>query len=349
MTLSELRQNTQSQQLAPVNMTLDTVAGFENMQRAARLFACSSIVPASYQGEKGMPNCFIAIDMALRMGANPLLVMQNLYIVHGNPAWSAQFLIATFNKCGKFSAIRYEFVGEAGKDSWGCRAVATELATKEKLVGPLVTIGLAKKEGWFNKSGSKWLSMPEMMLRYRAAAWFVRVYAPEIAMGLKTAEEEEDRVITVEASRDGVYEMTLDNVANPPVASETAQDAKPEKKQRRKARPVESEPATNQAVNTQSVETAEPMEQEGQNAETAPNQSVEYDNSAEQIEEPLQANKTEGSPPRYECPRDWPDGKRMVTPAQCKVCKYQTGCPDYWPEPDAETVSEAPPSGKVDF
>ncbi len=182
----------------PTGMSLDTVQGFESMQRAAKLFSSSSIVPAAYKGN--MPNCFIAVDMALRMGANPLLVMQNLYIVHGNPAWSAQFLIATFNKSGKFSALRYEFQGTEGKDDWGCRAVATELATKEKLYGPLVTIAMAKKEGWEQKSGSKWQSMPEQMLRYRAAAWFVRVYAPEIAMGLRTREEEEDRVIEVEAT-----------------------------------------------------------------------------------------------------------------------------------------------------
>lgn len=238
-TLAGLRQQIAPQSMPAVNMDMNTVAGFESMQRAAKLFASSSIVPTSYQGEKGLPNCFIAIDMALRMGANPLLVMQNLYIVHGNPAWSAQFLIATFNKCGRFSAIRYEFQGDEGTDSWGCRAVATELATREKLVGPLVTIGLAKKEGWYNKNGSKWQSMPEMMLRYRAAAWFVRAYAPEIAMGLKTPEEEQDSVITVEAGKNGVYEVTLETVAEQQAAPEPEPQTgeKPEKKTTGKRRP----------------------------------------------------------------------------------------------------------------
>lgn len=177
----------------------DTVAGFEAIQRMANLFSASSIVPENYRSKgandytsKG--NCVIALDMALRMGANPLMVMQNLYVVHGRPAWSAQFLIATLNKSGKFSALRYAFQGTEGTDEWGCRAVATELSTGEKLQGPLVTIGLAKKEGWYSKSGSKWQSIPELMLQYRAAAWFVRSYAPEIAMGLKTAEEVQDTI-----------------------------------------------------------------------------------------------------------------------------------------------------------
>ena len=165
----------------------------------ANLFSASSIVPENYRSKgandytsKG--NCVIALDMALRMGANPLMVMQNLYVVHGRPAWSAQFLIATLNKSCKFSALRYAFQGTEGTDEWGCRAVATELSTGEKLQGPLVTIGLAKKEGWYSKSGSKWQSIPELMLQYRAAAWFVRSYAPEIAMGLKTAEEVQDTI-----------------------------------------------------------------------------------------------------------------------------------------------------------
>lgn len=177
----------------------DTVAGFEAIQRMANLFSASSIVPDTYRrkGENDYTsrgNCVIALDMALRMGANPLMVMQNLYVVHGRPAWSAQFLIATLNKSGKFSALRYAFQGTEGKDDWGCRACATELSTGEKLQGPLITIGLAKKEGWYGKSGSKWQTMPELMLQYRAAAWFVRSYAPEIAMGLKTTEEVLDTI-----------------------------------------------------------------------------------------------------------------------------------------------------------
>lgn len=197
-----------------VSVGFGTLKGFEAMQRMANLFSRSSIVPEAYRstGDKdytSMGNCVIALDMALRMGANPLMVMQNLYVVHGRPAWSAQFLIATLNQSGRFSALRYEFQGKEGTDDWGCRAVTTELATGERLTGPLITIGLAKKEGWYGKNGSKWQSMPELMLRYRAAAWFVRAYAPEIAMGLQTVEEVRDQVITVEPAEQGDT-LTLD-------------------------------------------------------------------------------------------------------------------------------------------
>ena len=164
-----------------------TVEGFELIQREAKCLAAADLLPERYRGN--VPNAVIALDMANRMGAAPLMVCQNLYVVHGTPAWSAQFLIATFNQCGKFSALRYEFCGKQGADDWGCRAWAIEKETGARLDGSLITIGLAKKEGWYGKSGSKWQTMPEQMLRYRAAAWFIRAHAPEIAMGLPMQDE----------------------------------------------------------------------------------------------------------------------------------------------------------------
>jgi hypothetical protein len=177
-----------------IRMGMDTVQGFEAIQRCARLLSASPLVPEIYRGDKGLPSCVIALNLAARIGADPLLVMQNLYVVQGRPGWSSKFLIATFNQCGKFSAIRYQFEGVAGTDEYGCRAWAIEKATNEKLIGPLVTIGLAKKEGWLSKSGSKWLTMPEQMLRYRSGGWFINTIAPELAMGLPAADEIEDFV-----------------------------------------------------------------------------------------------------------------------------------------------------------
>jgi hypothetical protein len=156
---------------------------WELAQRIGKAFASSTLVPNAYQGN--LANCIVALEMANRMGASPLMVMQNLYIVHGNPGWSSKFLIASFNQSGKFSAMRYEW-NEARTE---CRAWATEKATGEKLVGPLVSVTMAKEEGWSTKSGSKWKTMPELMLMYRAAAFFVRTYAPEISMGLRTDDE----------------------------------------------------------------------------------------------------------------------------------------------------------------
>ncbi|MDL2268849.1 hypothetical protein LJC71_04835 [Desulfosarcina sp. OttesenSCG-928-A07] len=238
---------------------MNTVGGFESLQRVAKVFASSSIVPKQFQGN--LPDCVIAVDMAIRMGANPLMVCQNLYVVYGRPAWSAKFLIATLNQCGRFSAIRYVFQGKQGSDDWGCRAVATELSTNEKLEGPLITIGLAKEEGWYGKNGSKWKTMPELMLRYRAAAWFVNAYAPEIAMGLRTAEEEIDSVYDVHPGDDGAYQITTADIRRndtKPVEKEPEPPVEPDKKTSTKRKPQTIPPTKTEAPPTPPPDEHEP-------------------------------------------------------------------------------------------
>jgi hypothetical protein len=163
---------------------------FELMQRKAKIYSESSLVPDAYK--KSIGNVLIATNMAERMGADILMVMQNLYIVHGRPGWSAQFLIACFNSCGRFTAIKYAFGGEG--DDYGCIAYATELSSGERIEGVRVTIGMAKAEGWSTKNGSKWKTMPDLMLRYRSATFLIRCTAPEIGLGLQTAEEINDTI-----------------------------------------------------------------------------------------------------------------------------------------------------------
>ena len=158
---------------------------FELAQRQAKLLASSALVPKEYQGN--IANTVIALEMAQRTQSSPLAVMQSMYIVHGKPSWSATFII---NACGRFSPLRYRIDGEG--DNLTCRAVAIEIATGEQLTSPPVSIGMAKQEGWFDKSGSKWKTMPELMLRYRAATLFGRLYAADVLMGMHTEDEVRD-------------------------------------------------------------------------------------------------------------------------------------------------------------
>lgn len=158
---------------------------FELVQRQAKALSMSTMIPKDYQNN--IPNTLVALEMAQRIGASPLMVMQNLHIIHGRPSWSSTFVIAALNACGRFSAMRFEM---DGPDK--CRAVATERETNHVLEGPWVTMQMAKEEGWLNKAGSKWKTMPELMMRYRAAAFFGRLYAPEIMMGMHTEFEVQD-------------------------------------------------------------------------------------------------------------------------------------------------------------
>lgn len=163
---------------------------FDQALRGAMALAKSTIVPTTYQNKP--ENCFIAIDMANRMGVSPMIIMQNLYVVQGKPSWSGQACKMLIENSKKFEELHHVYTGEKGKDTWGCYVQARRKSDGQIVKGAEVTIEMSKKEGWYNKSGSKWQTMPELMLSYRASAFFARVHVPEALMGISTAEESED-------------------------------------------------------------------------------------------------------------------------------------------------------------
>jgi hypothetical protein len=164
-------------------------------QRMAKGLMASSLAPQAYR--ENLSNVLIAMELASRIGCSVLMVMQNLAVIQGRPSWSSSFLIASVNASGRFTPLRFRWEGEPGTDTWGCRAVARDRANDEECVGSLITLAMAKAEGWHGKSGSKWKTMPEQMFMYRSAAFWTRVYCPEIAMGIRPVDELEDMGIVV--------------------------------------------------------------------------------------------------------------------------------------------------------
>lgn len=182
---------TQAAPVATLPVVAEKESAFALAQRKAKAFASSSLVPTQYRDN--VPNVLIAMEIAQRIGANELMVMQSLYIVQGKPSWSSQFLIATVNASGRFTPLRFEVKGEdPAKDDYRVRAYATDKESGERCEGPWITWAMVKAEGWFNKNGSKWKTMPELMFIYRAAGFWTRIYCPEISMGILTREEVED-------------------------------------------------------------------------------------------------------------------------------------------------------------
>jgi hypothetical protein len=175
------------------NSVFSGIRAFEDAQRIAKALASSTLIPPQFQGQQGFANCLVALEIAGRMNISPFLCMQHLHIIHGRPSWSSAFIIAMVNGCGRFTPLRFEVSGEG--ESLACYAVATDIKTQQELKGPTITMLMAKKEGWSTKSGSKWLTMPELMIRYRAAAFWGRLFAGDLLVGLQTQEE----VIDVES------------------------------------------------------------------------------------------------------------------------------------------------------
>ena len=174
------------------------IQAFEDAQRIAKALASSTLIPPQFQGQQGFANCLVALEIANRMRISPFLAMQHLHVINGRPSWSSSFIIAMVNGCGRFSPLRFEISG-AG-DSLACYARATDLASEQELKGPTITMLMAKKEGWSTKNGSKWATMPDLMISYRAAAFWGRLYASDLLLGLYTQEEVIDiQQVTVKA------------------------------------------------------------------------------------------------------------------------------------------------------
>lgn len=187
-------------ELAPVTVWTDKKQ-FDQLLRAANMLSQTSIIPATYQGKP--QDCFVALEMATRMGVSPLVVMQNMYVVKGKPAWAGQACTMFINSCGKFAGVKHVYTGEKGTDSRGCYVTATRISDGVQVNGVEVTIAMAKAEGW--TSNTKWRNMPELMLAYRASAFFARVHCPEALMGVQLIDE----IYDTETSRNSKKTSTL--------------------------------------------------------------------------------------------------------------------------------------------
>ena len=224
------------------------IAAFEAAQRMAQCLCSSTMVPTEYRGQQGLANSLIALEIAGRMGLSPLVVMQNMTPIHGRPSWSSSFLIATVNASGRFTPLRFHFDDEESP-SW-CYAEASDRSSGESLKGEKISIAMAKREGWWSRKdrhgneSSKWQSMTGQMLRYRAASFWVRVFCPEISLGLIT----QDEAIDANAPAAVVQAVTVREVeAN---KSGAAAGAVPQ--------PIRAMPAPAPASSPQAEESSEP-------------------------------------------------------------------------------------------
>lgn len=208
--------------LAPASADHDLLwssAGFEHAQRVAKIFAASMFVPEHLRGK--VPECTIALTLAKRMAEDPLIVMQNVTFIKGKAGWAAQYVIARANRSGVFRGRinwrvqrgakpidfqrRVKVSGEwkhvkASMPDLTVTAYATLADTGEE-VSFDVSSQMAIADGWADNE--KYSTLPELMLRYRAAVLLVRLYAPDVMLGIPAAEEIETlrEVEVVEATQ----------------------------------------------------------------------------------------------------------------------------------------------------
>ncbi len=270
--------NTQEQGLVrtttqthPVTFNFFDPIQFETMQRVCKLYAHSELVPDIYKISETNPdhraraNCMVAIEIAQRIGASPLMIMQNMVPIYGKPSWSSKFLISTVNTCGRFNSLKFKFIdkgimGEVRYTEYEkiwttnpntnkgyykntpkvsifdgsnindleCIAYTTTKGSDEILESAPISLSLAVKEGWYLKAGSKWQTIPKQMLMYRAASFWTNVYAPELSMGMRTIEEQQDIEDVEFVDVTDKSEPKVDNNTNKTIISMPPQNPTPQ-------------------------------------------------------------------------------------------------------------------------
>ena len=183
----------QLQPLDPQGQKLELeVKKFELEQRKAKAFVATDFFPAHLRkGDKEatIGAAIIVLDLAQRMNLGALEVAQSIYIIHGKPSFETKFLVARLNSSGLLKG-RLNTILSPDRQSAHCEAVDAQ--TGQLLRGTTITMDMARREGWLSKNGSKWQTMPELMMKYRAQSFFINEFFPEVKYGLKTSDEAED-------------------------------------------------------------------------------------------------------------------------------------------------------------
>lgn len=161
---------------------------FQLAYQMAKGLSQSTLVPQQFQNNPA--NCLIALEQSNRLNISPMAVMQNLYIVQGRPSFSSSFIIGLINASGKYD-MELQF-DEEEKDGKPYACTCWTEKDGRKVTGIKITMDMAEKEGWSKKNGSKWVTIPQVMLRYRAASFFARMNCPELSIGLYSKEELDD-------------------------------------------------------------------------------------------------------------------------------------------------------------
>ena len=178
-------------QLVQSNIQNNAIDAVDKLYKYSEILAGSTIIPAHYRGQTS--DVFVAVQTAYRMNLDPMMVMQGTYILKGKLGMYTSFAISLANSSGILEGgICYNVEGSG--DDLKVTAFSNLKSTGQK-ISYTISMSEAKAEGWTNNA--KYKTLPELMLRYRAATLLIRTHIPEVLNGMHTVEELKD----VEASK----------------------------------------------------------------------------------------------------------------------------------------------------
>lgn len=175
-------------------------ANLEHSLNLASKLSKSDLLPQHFKGKP--ENVLLVLALAQSLDINPIMSLQQISVIGGKPCLQATLMISLLNNSGKITGpLRFRWEGQPAQPSRSCTAFATDAATGEIVESEPVSLAMAQAEGWTRNA--KYKSLPDTMLKWRAASFFVRTYYPEVVLGLHTSEELDDVQIATGAPKEG--------------------------------------------------------------------------------------------------------------------------------------------------
>jgi hypothetical protein len=163
------------------------------------------MVPAHFQAKP--ESCMVALMYSQQLGESPMVMFQEVSIINGRPNTSARYAISRANRSGLLAGP-ITWTSKGAGDTLEVTATATLWETQEQVTAT-VTMKEAAADGWTRNP--KYRSIPEQMLRWRAATRLINLYLPEVLFGLGVREEAETRIQRAAVSE---VETTGDPIAD---------------------------------------------------------------------------------------------------------------------------------------
>lgn len=183
-------------------------ASLDRLERIADLMASGkTTIPQHLRGSKG--DCFAVVLQSMQWGMNPIAVAQKTHLVNGTLGYEGQLVAAVINTSkvvkdrfnfewygpwekviGKFTIKRSE-KGEYRAPAWtmadeeGC-GIRVWATVKGEATPRSLDLLLAQARV---RNSTQWADDPKQQLAYLAQKKWARLYAPDVILGVYTADE----------------------------------------------------------------------------------------------------------------------------------------------------------------
>lgn len=160
--------------------------------RFAEIAAKTDMVPESYK--KKPYDVFIAIQMGAELGLPPILALQSIAVIKGQPSlWGDGLLAVVKSHPDCIDIIEKR---EGNKATCTVKRRNCEPVTREFTVEDATRAGLwgGRAKDQSKRGLSPWALYPYRMLQMRARSWALRDAFADVLMGFRTSDEAEDFV-----------------------------------------------------------------------------------------------------------------------------------------------------------